>query len=208
MLYYLLTDEKNMINCYGGFYVCRTGMNNNTMCMPIVKTNIINNTQKHTHNTIFRYTLLSIRSLLIKNVYIRNIPKYIRFVVCLDKLEYKIFRGYISDNIILSDRHYLYDPKTIKRFNIEVDECYITCACIHGDTKFLEWWKNSYYPLKYDEKALYYTSLMGHIHVLEWWLKSNLPLRYSEKELLKIMTSRGSNIRVLKWWENSGLLKD
>jgi hypothetical protein len=110
-----------------------------------------------------------------------------------------------GDIIILSDRYYLYDTKTIKLFNLynTVNECYIENACVHGNIKFLEWWRNSGLPLKYDKYAINYASENGHIHVLEWWKNSGLKLKYSDRAMLSALQNK--HINVILWWFNSGL---
>lgn len=110
---------------------------------------------------------------------------------------------FLSNNVILSDRYYLYDPKTIRKFNIKIDKDYITGACIMRDVKFLEWWKNSGLPLKYDEDLLGWISNDGRVDVLTWWLNSGLPLKYDEYVLDR--ASECGHMEVLKCWFNSGL---
>jgi hypothetical protein len=107
------------------------------------------------------------------------------------------------DKIILSDRYYLYDPKTVKKFNLEIDTNYISGACYIGSINFLEWWLKSGLPLKYNEYALDYASAKGHVNVLEWWKNSGLPLKYDESALNS--TSCEGNICILEWWFKSGL---
>ena len=109
----------------------------------------------------------------------------------------------LGSSVILSDRYYLYDPITIKKFKIKVDKKFVGCACAEGAVKFLEWWKNSCHPLEYDESALTLASSYNQVEVLDWWLKSNLPLKYDETALN--IASVYGNINVLDWWLKSKL---
>jgi hypothetical protein len=109
-----------------------------------------------------------------------------------------------SDKIILSDRYYVYNPRTIKKFNLEVNAKFISGCCEYGDVKFLEWWLKSNLPLEYDETALTCASRKGHVNVLEWWLKSGLELKYDTWNIMNNASRRG-HIHVLEWWLKSGL---
>jgi len=113
------------------------------------------------------------------------------------------FKCISSSKIIASDRYYLYDPKTIKKFNIVVNSNYIANASEHGCVSILTWWINQKLPLEYDYRAIDYASRSGCINVLEWWKNSGLPLKYSEWAL--IYASSNGHINVLEWWKNSGL---
>jgi len=108
-----------------------------------------------------------------------------------------------NNKIILGDRYYLFDPRTIKKFNLIIDESFINAGCVAGDTNFLEWWHKSNMPLKYNELALMYASCNGHINVLEWWYKSNLPLKYNT-DAMGYASSYG-HVSVLEWWCKSNL---
>jgi hypothetical protein len=110
---------------------------------------------------------------------------------------------YVKGKIILGDKYYVFDPKTVKKFNLTVDEEYISGACCKGDVKFLEWWFKSGMELKYSKDALTLASWYGHVDVLEWWIKSNLPLKYSVNALN--FASRNGHVNVLEWWFKSGL---
>jgi hypothetical protein len=164
--------------------------------------------------------------------------KYIRIISVPSKDNEIYSFGYsiYVNKLISSDRYYLYDPLTIKRFNIKVNASFAKGACANGAVKFLEWWKNSGLKLEYDhtninsasgyghvnvltwwrnsglelkytEYALNEASFNGHINVLEWWKNSGLELKYSQKTIHKSVIP-ACNISVLKWWANSGLLKD
>jgi hypothetical protein len=159
--------------------------------------------------------------------------KYIRIAIIPN--DAKITECYCmltSDKIILSDKYYLYDVKTIKRFNLKITCNYITEVCYlgiidtleylkksnniinynesalnfaskNGQVEVLEWWKKSGLELKYTEDALNDASWEGHVEVLEWWKNSGLELKYTE-DALYLASSRG-HINVLEWWKNSGL---
>ena len=105
--------------------------------------------------------------------------------------------------VILSEPYYLFDPKTIKKFNLPVNDTYISCVCLKGYVKLLDWWLKSGLPLKYTEVALDLASKNGHVNVLEWWLKSGLPLKYTEVAL--DLASWHGHVNVLEWWLKSGL---
>jgi hypothetical protein len=109
----------------------------------------------------------------------------------------------IGKFLSISEKYYLFDPRTIKKFNLIVDQGYIRCACHYGVVEFLEWWKNSGLPLKYDMSALTEASECGRVNVLEWWLNSGLPLKYDQYALNK--ASENGHVEVLTWWLNSNL---
>jgi hypothetical protein len=144
--------------------------------------------------------------------------------------EYSISNN-ISNNIILGEKYYLNDIKTIKKFRISITPDYINLICSTGNIRILEyllnthrmfeynervlnlasryghidvleWWLKSNLQLKYNQYALEWASYNGHVKVLDWWLKSNLPLKYDEWALN--LASREGHIDVLEWWKNSG----
>jgi hypothetical protein len=105
---------------------------------------------------------------------------------------------FTTNSVILSEPYYLYDPKTIKKFNIKVEESFIEYCSATCNIKFLEWWKHSGLPLKYNSYALDTAFENGHVEVLEWWIRSNLPLKYDGFVLN--LASRKGHVNVLEWW--------
>jgi len=138
-----------------------------------------------------------------------------------------------NSEILLSEKYYLYDIKTIKKFNLPITPFYISnlseLGCIeilewlknsnllsefnYDESAFnksatygidcLEWWFNSGLPLKYDTYSLYYPSTTGNTAALEWWKNSGLELKYDEEAIDS--ASLNGHINVLDWWKNSGL---
>ena len=185
-MYYIFTDDRNVCRvCNYGEYIlcqfqeCKTGLN-------------INKTGEFIIHDVVIY-LVDLR------------PCYIRMTLTLNddtELNSKLNK-FSSDKIILSDRYYLYNPRTIKKFNLEVNAKFISGCCEYGDVKFLEWWLKSNLPLEYDETALTCASQKGHVNVLEWWLKSGLELKY-DKWAMNYASEKG-HINVLTWWLKSNL---
>jgi hypothetical protein len=145
--------------------------------------------------------------------YVYSEYSYLRVAILLNDLyscnlyyyyyEFNYYYMIQTNRVLLSDRYYLYDPRTIKKFNIKVDADFIVGACGNGAVKFLEWWKNSGLPLEYDEDALSFASYNGYINVLEWWKNSGLPLKYDKNALY--LASINGHVNVLEWWFKSGL---
>ena len=124
-----------------------------------------------------------------------------------------------TTKVILSDRYYLFDSKTIRKFNIKVDQVIIGWACKNGAVNFLDWWLKSGLPLEYDFLVLSFASKYRHVNVLEWWLKSGLLLSLDNHPVFALLqwnmaTMNGSSlydaccdgyVDVLEWWFNSNL---
>ena len=187
-MYYLLTDENDMYSYY-----------NNKKIIDSNETIKINSGLNINRNGSY---------ILVKNPYDRCPPEdysyYLRVGYVLNNTHYSECSGWIhSDSVILSDRYYVYDHKTIKKFNIPVHDNFIKYACLNGAIKFLEWWTNSGLPLEYHERALDSASFHGRIDVLDWWFKSGLPLKYDTYALN--WASLKGHINVLEWWFKSGL---
>jgi hypothetical protein len=126
----------------------------------------------------------------------------------------KIIKDYnyaYTDKIIMGDRFPLYDLKTIKKFNLNITDVYISELCKRGKVNILEWLFDSGLELKYTSDALDWASCNGldlascngHVNVLEWWKNSGLELQYTESALN--WASENCHINVLEWWKNSGL---
>jgi hypothetical protein len=108
-----------------------------------------------------------------------------------------------TNKIILGETYALYDIRTIKKFNIHINESFITGASKNGHVNILEWWLKNNLELKYNEDAIDEASGKGHVKVLEWWKNSGLELKYTRKALES--ASQLGHIDVLDWWKNSGL---
>jgi hypothetical protein len=220
-MYIIITSDKNdnystckYINIREKDTICKTGLNTDIIYNPSLCENE------------FKYQVYGISC-------------YVRVLMCTSSKCKKNLKSSIvesssgeSSNVILSDRYYIFDPRTIKKFQFDVNDIFINNACYIGDIKFLEWWKNSgldlkyndeallnackyknkdvlnwwlksELPLKYDERALNHASEYGDVNVLEWWFKSGLPLKYDENALR--LASFNGHVNVLEWWKNSGL---
>ena len=78
----------------------------------------------------------------------------------------------------------------------------INNACKYGHVQVLEWFKNSSYEFKYDERTIFYASINGHVQVLEWFKNSEYEFKY---DFLAInYASYHGRIQVLEWFKNSG----
>ena len=231
-MYIVLTDKNDIYDDGNKYdpedhtkFRCKTGINATNQI-------VLNNTRK----IILDLSSMTIEKILIKPyIPIKNIV-YIR-ILSIPNNDNEILEwfhnGYIiPDKMILSDRYYIFDPKTIKKFRITINKNYIDLATKQGDINILDrlvkynvdmnyfrdgldilssygyvnvmnWWIKSNLPIKYSEKAIYSASINGHISVLEWWYKSNLPLKYYNN-ILEEVAYRG-RIDVLEWWLDKNL---
>ncbi len=190
IMYIILTDENDITTNPGEFkLLCKTGVCDVSDYVILKHSNNINIFE---HNNKFCVGKKTYFYQSFNNPFIR---------ILLSTRDSKIYKKNtkISNKIILSEKYYLNDFRTSKRFNLDINAKYITYICAQGDVNFLEHWKNSKLPLQYDENALKYASIYDHIDVLDWWLKSNLPLKYDNYVLWK------ASVKVLEWWLKSGL---
>jgi hypothetical protein len=140
-----------------------------------------------------------------------------------------------SNKIIIGEKYFMYDIKTVKKFNLNLSFHYhmniikynkvnileyfdrtdfdnsnyyllSSIASENGCVDVLEWWCKNYKPLRYTKHTLNSASKNGYIHVLDWWKNSGLELKYDEKALL--WASENGHQDVLEWWKNSGLSFD
>jgi hypothetical protein len=197
-MYYILTDKNDMVSyeylsilkgkCIKVKYKCTTGLN-------IAKKNegyhVLNSnspsgrwyTPDPSNCYYLRYANISVQSDITDS----------------DIIE----KG--SNRIILSDRYYLYDPKTIKKFNIKVDQYMIFGACYYGDIKFLEWWKNF---------RLSSAFLNGHMHTLnsfglKWLSNSGLDIVYDHgvlKYAFRYIHIHDVHINAIKWLKHNNFM--
>uniref|UniRef100_A0A6C0E8N2 Ankyrin repeat protein n=1 Tax=viral metagenome TaxID=1070528 RepID=A0A6C0E8N2_9ZZZZ len=109
--------------------------------------------------------------------------------------------------IFLGERYNLFDPETIKKFDLGkyISSLYVSIICENKRIDTLEYLhKNNLLTNDRNLCSLDITSYFDiYIDVLEWWKKSGLSLIYSEKILDS--ASEYGYINVLKWWFNSGL---
>jgi len=144
------------------------------------------------------------------NSFIYNIKKYIMTPHC----DCVTILGLSNvSRIIISDPYYLYDVKTIKKFNIPITTLYIRHVCRLGYSDVLDWLcKNKseqflkcYMKLKECEDDIpSIASEYGNVNFLDWWFNSGLELRYHGKAL--DIALHKNHINVLEWWKKSGLL--
>jgi hypothetical protein len=149
-----------------------------------------------------------------------------------DRIHNDIVCPHYNKIIVGEDRYYLYDPKTIEKFSINImSKNYIKLAfskahfkifnfiikmnppvsfydklldhvSVEGNLDVLEWIKNSGLPLSYSNNAM--MSEFVDTDVLNWWKNSGLPLKYDMRHVL-INASLWGEIKLLEWWKNSGL---
>ncbi len=223
-MYFIITDKDDM-HCNRKF---TTGMNEIQKyyytCTSDYVVDIIGN----------KFTCLAIYTSLDAISEINNYIKdeitskiYIRFV-CFDQGSIlncvKQSNIYLlnSGKIFLSDKYFIFCPKTIKKFNIKITKQLVSMACANNYIDFLDWYESEHnyydslpiyisssygigsgYHNYYDSLPIDMASAFGNTDVLEWWLNSTLPLKYSEKSL--ISASINGHINVLTWWFKSGL---
>ena len=223
-MYFIITDKDDM---YCG-HKFTTGMNEIQKyyytCTSDYVVDIIGN----------KFTCLAIYTSLDAISEINNYIKdeitskiYIRFV-CFDQGSIlncvKQSNIYLlnSGKIFLSDKYFIFCPKTIKKFNIKITKQLVSMACANNYIDFLDWYESEHnyydslpiyisssygigsgYHNYYDSLPIDMASAFGNTDVLEWWLNSTLPLKYSEKSL--ISASINGHINVLTWWFKSGL---
>lgn len=105
---------------------------------------------------------------------------------------------YKANKIILGKRHYLYDPETIKRFNLPYNDDFMDILSGLGETKMLNQWVKSGLKLCYSYKAIDTASEKGHIETLKWWFNSGLYLKFSS--LAIDYASMYNQVKSLDFW--------
>jgi hypothetical protein len=160
-------------------------------------------------NGMFRTVLLPSD----KNNKILNETTYLHTHRFVDK--YDLDDALISSQseIIFGDKYNFFTIEAIKKFNFNINDCYIHKLCQLGLVDILEYLKNTgkisaeadyfYACGMYDLYFLDKASANGHVDVLEWWLRSGLPLKYTKESIL--IASYHGLMDVLDWWKNSGL---
>jgi len=187
-MYFCITTDKN--DMYDGFKY-KTGLNEN----------VPNNSKLHCN----KYICSEIKP---NDIYIRYVillPDTKSFMNCrfdIKQNKYMLLYLTVSDKIYLSERYYLYDFRTIRKFNLVVSKKYLETCCLYGALNVLERLQQSEITLLNSaDYILDNISEKGYINVLNWWVKSNLPVKYSEKAL-NLASSKGY-IEVLEWWQKN-----
>ena len=75
-------------------------------------------------------------------------------------------------------------------------------ASREGNVHYFEWFKNSGYEFKYDNRVIYYASMFGNVEILEWFKNYVYEFKYDEYAIQ--FASETGEIEVLKWFKNSG----
>jgi hypothetical protein len=111
---------------------------------------------------------------------------------------------------ILSDEYYIYDKKTITRFNLIINPDYVTTICEMEDINMLNYLDSIDNMGNFEkvngfefEHTFDRISIQNNVKILEWWKNSGRSFIYSEYSMM--YASVGNNINVLEWWKNSGL---
>jgi len=158
----------------------------------------------------FRIVIIPFNNDNKSNSFIYNIKKYI--MTANGDCAMVLGLSNVSQ-FIISDPYYLYDVKTIKKFNIPITISYIRYVCRLGHSDVLDWLcKNKseqflkcYMELKECEDDIpSIASEYGNVNVLDWWFNSGLELRYNVSALDRALYK--NHISVLEWWKKSGLL--
>jgi len=129
------------------------------------------------------------------------------------------------EGLILSEKYYLYDIKTIKKFNLNIDQYYISDVCRHGAIDVLDYLDNLGYRYDFSssiELTGHYNSISvqfvyNRVAVLEWLKKSGSFSTYDFYENYNALickwgftpidvASYGGHTEVLDWWKCSGIL--
>jgi hypothetical protein len=107
--------------------------------------------------------------------------------------------------IILSEKYYLYDIKTIKKFILPINSEYIYEVSSRGLTNILDYLKQNEDLIDGDYNEILY-ELPGFEHnrivILDWLKKSDISLKYGE--MLPERASRFGSIDVLEWLYKNG----
>jgi hypothetical protein len=194
-MYFIFTDKNDMYydmyenyDTYQIISINNIGLktNNDKEWIKIQKLSLLNNKLQDTYY---------IRSVCI----IPDSEYYSTISDCLDSM------FVINMNIIIGDRYCVYDPLTIKKFNLKVDNNFIEGACKFNNIKFLEWWLKSNLSIKYDlQSCLDLASAHGQVDVLEWWQNSGLLSGHNIELRLEKPNLKG-HVNVLEWAKNCGL---
>jgi len=118
---------------------------------------------------------------------------------------------YQLKNFLSMSRRSLFDLKTYTEFGINPHiNCQISMdtASKRNDTRLLQQWIGSSYPLKYSPDALDIASELGHTRTVKWWFGNmhnpRTPLKYTLKAIHNATLNGKSEI--LDLWRNHGLL--
>jgi hypothetical protein len=140
--------------------------------------------------------------------YYAGCTKFIRVVIVPHDVNIQYKDEYVKlDKVILGEKYPLYDVKTIKKFNLIIDDEYIIWACLGSCLEILEFLYNKndnrINSLMSKSKIFDWVSSRNNVKILEWWKNSRLPMNYTDASLR--LASRNGHIHVLDWWFKSGL---